>query len=128
MTTSQDRLRQAINDRIVIIDGAMGTSIQAQPLTEKDFRTEALLDHEIELFGNNDLLSISRPDVVRGIHDDFIAAGADIISTNTFNATAISQSDYGTSHLVADINESAARIARDAVDAARSRDGRDRWV
>ncbi len=128
MTTSQDRLRQAINDRIVIIDGAMGTSIQAQPLTEKDFRTEALLDHEIELFGNNDLLSISRPDVVRGIHDDFIAAGADIISTNTFNATAISQSDYGTSHLVADINESAARIARDAADAARARDGRDRWV
>src|SRR5262245_37309288 len=81
--------------RIAIIDGAMGTMIQRYKLAEADFRGDRLRDHAKDLRGNNDLLVLTRPDVVREIHDQYLAAGADIVETNTFGATSIAQEDYG---------------------------------
>ncbi|GAB4113400.1 MAG: homocysteine S-methyltransferase family protein [Rubrivivax sp.] len=103
--------------RIVIIDGAMGTMIQRHKLGEEAFRNEALRDHPKDLKGNNDLLVLTRPDVIRAIHDQYLAAGADIVETNTFGATRIAQEDYGLAHLVREMNLAAARIARAACDA-----------
>src|SRR6185295_6080106 len=96
-------------------------------LTEDDFRGERLRDHPKDLRGNNDLLALTRPDVVREIHDQYLAAGADIVETNTFGATSIAQEDYGLGHLARELNVAAARIARAAADAAASAD-RPRWV
>jgi 5-methyltetrahydrofolate--homocysteine methyltransferase len=110
-------LRDLLAQRILVLDGAMGTMIQSYPLGEDDFRGELLRDHPRDLRGNNDLLCLTRPDVIGEIHRAYLAAGADLIETNTFNAQAISQADYGTAHLVASINLAAARIARAAADA-----------
>ena len=110
-------LAAILQQRIVIIDGAMGTMIQRHGLAEADFRNEALRDHPKDLRGNNDLLVLTRPDVVRGIHAQYLAAGADIIETNTFGATSIAQEDYGLAHLARAMNVAAARIARAAADA-----------
>ena len=107
-----------LQQRIVIIDGAMGTMIQRHKLGEADFRHASLQDHPKDLKGNNDLLVLTRPDVVREIHDQYLAAGADIIETNTFGATSIAQEDYGLAHLAREMNLAAARIAREAADAA----------
>jgi 5-methyltetrahydrofolate--homocysteine methyltransferase len=107
-----------LQQRIVIIDGAMGTMIQRCKLTEADFRGERFRDHPKDLKGNNDLLQLTRPDVVRQIHDAYLAAGADIVETNTFGATSIAQEDYGLGHLARELNVAAARIARAACDAA----------
>jgi 5-methyltetrahydrofolate--homocysteine methyltransferase len=104
--------------RIAIIDGAMGTMIQRFRLGEADFRNAALAGHPKDLKGNNDLLVLTRPDVVRDIHAAYLAAGADIIETNTFGATSIAQEDYGLAHLAREMNVAAARIAREAADAA----------
>jgi 5-methyltetrahydrofolate--homocysteine methyltransferase len=104
--------------RIAIIDGAMGTMIQRYKLGEADFRGPRFADHPSDLKGNNDLLVLTRPDVIRAIHDQYLAAGADIIETNTFGATAIAQADYGLAHLAYELNVAAARIARAAADAA----------
>ena len=103
-------------DRILILDGAMGTMIQRYGLTEEDFRGERFSSSEVLLKGNNDLLSITRPDVIGEIHRAYLEAGSDIIETNTFNATSISQEDYKMGHLAAEINRAAARIAREAAD------------
>ena len=100
--------------RIAIIDGAMGTMIQRYQLGEGDFRNTALKDHPKDLKGNNDLLVLTRPDVIREIHEQYLAAGADLIETNTFGATSIAQEDYGLAPLAADMNRAAARIAREA--------------
>jgi 5-methyltetrahydrofolate--homocysteine methyltransferase len=94
-----EQLLQAVKDRILILDGAMGTMIQRYTLTEEDFRTPALKDHPKSLKGNNDLLSLSRPDIIRAIHLEYLEAGADIVETNTFSGTTIAQEDYGLSHL-----------------------------
>ena len=102
--------------RIAIIDGAMGTMIQRYKLGEADFRNEALKDHPKDLKGNNDLLVLTRPDVIREIHEKYLAAGADIIETNTFGATSIAQEDYGLAHLAREMNVAAARLAREAAD------------
>ncbi|MCP5270752.1 MAG: homocysteine S-methyltransferase family protein [Burkholderiaceae bacterium] len=104
--------------RIAIIDGAMGTMIQRHALTEADFRDTRLADHPKDLKGNNDLLVLTRPDVIRSIHDAYLAAGADIIETNTFGATSIAQEDYALAPLAREMNVAAARIAREAADAA----------
>ena len=104
------------NDRIWILDGAMGTMIQRYHLEEEDFRGEKFMDWDVKLKGNNDIISITRPDVLREIHRAYLEAGADIIETNTFNAQRISQSDYHTGHLVKEINREAARIAREEAD------------
>ncbi len=120
--TTRDSRRRALDEaaakRILILDGAMGTMIQAQELEEADYRGTRLADHGHDLKGNNDILNLTRPDIVRGIHDAFLAAGADILETNTFNANRISQADYGLEELVPEINREGARLAREAADAA----------
>jgi len=110
-------LRRLLEQRILILDGATGTMIQSYGLTEEDYRGDHFADHPSDLFGNNDLLVLTRPKIVREIHDAYLGAGADIIETNTFNGTAISQADYGLESAVSDINIAAARIAREAADA-----------
>jgi 5-methyltetrahydrofolate--homocysteine methyltransferase len=109
------RIEQALAERILVFDGAMGTMIQDQRLDEPDFRGERFASHPVALKGNNDLLSLTRPDVIMNIHRAFLEAGADIIETNTFNATAISQADYRTESLVRELNRER-RLARAAVD------------
>ena len=112
MTTIQ----QAIQKRVLILDGVMGTMIQKYNLTEQDFRGERFTDIPGLLKGNNDLLCLTCPHVIREIHEKYLTAGADIIETNTFNAQRISLSDYHTEHLVKEINRTAARIAREVAD------------
>ena len=110
-------LLQAINSRILILDGAMGTMIQRYTLTEEDFRTPELKEHPKALKGNNDLLSLSRPDIIRAIHFEYLKAGADILETNTFSGTTIAQEDYGLPHLAYAINFESAKLAREVADA-----------
>ncbi len=112
-----EELRALLNDRILILDGAMGTMIQQHKLTEADYRGARFADHASDLKGNNDLLLITRPDVIRGIHADYLAAGADIIETNTFNSTRVSQADYDLEDLVHELNFEGARLAREVCDA-----------
>ncbi len=104
-------LKEALNDRILVLDGAMGTMIQQYSLAEEDFRGERFAAHPVPLKGNNDLLVLTRPAVIEEIHGKYLAAGADIIETCTFNANRISQGDYGCEHLCGEINREAARIA-----------------
>ena len=108
------RLKKLIEERIVFFDGAMGTMIQRAGLTEADFRGDRFRDHPGSLQGNNDLLVLTRPDVIRGIHEEYLDAGADIIETNTFNANAFSQADYDLQEVVYDLNVAAARLAKEA--------------
>jgi 5-methyltetrahydrofolate--homocysteine methyltransferase len=109
-------LPAVLSQRIAIIDGAMGTMIQRYKLEEADFRNEALKGHPKDLKGNNDLLVLTRPDVIHEIHEQYLAAGADIIETNTFGATSIAQEDYGLGPLAREMNVAAARLAREAAD------------
>ena len=110
------KLVETIKDRILVLDGAMGTMIQCYALAETDFRGTLLAEHPQQLKGNNDLLVLTRPDVIKDIHSRYLAAGADIIETCTFNANAISQGEYGCAHLCADINRAAAKLAREVAD------------
>ncbi len=107
-------LQAALARRILILDGAMGTMIQRRGLGEADFRGERFAEHPHDLKGDNDLLALTRPDVIEAIHDEYLAAGADIIETNTFNGTAIVQADYGLEAIVHELNRDAARLARRA--------------
>ena len=109
-------LAQLVRERVLVLDGAMGTMIQQYNLTEEDFRGNLLKDIPGQLKGNNDLLCLTRPDVVTDIHRKYLEAGVDIIETNTFNATSISQQDYQTAFLVRGINVAAARLARALAD------------
>lgn len=123
------QLEQALGKRIVLMDGAMGTMVQRHPLTEKDFRGERFASHPKDLKGNNDILAITRPDVIGEIHRAYLEAGAEIIETNTFNATSISQADYGLEGAVQDINLAAARLARKTADEfLKANPGRQAWV
>ncbi len=122
-------LRRLFESRIAILDGAMGTMIQGHNLEEPDFRGARFAKHPRDLKGNNDLLSLTRPDVIEGIHSRYFAAGADIVETNTFNSTAISQADYGTESLAAELNAAAAAAARRAALKAQEADpSRPRFV
>ena len=122
-------LHAALRERIVLIDGAMGTMIQQAGLDEPDFRGDRFGDHPIELRGNNELLNLTRPDVIRGIHAAYFDAGADIAETNTFNANRISQAAHGLQHLAYELNRAAAGVAREAAAAAEAaRPGRICWV
>jgi len=123
--SAASELKAAAAQRILVKDGAYGTLIQCEGLKEGDFRGNLVLGHDQK--GNNDLLNLTQPDIVRKIARSFVASGADILATNTFNANRISQSDYGAEHLVADINQAAARIIREVIEEA-SADGRRRWV
>jgi len=122
-------LRRELQRRIMIIDGAMGTSIQALGLPPESYRHAALADHPHELAGNHDLLNLTQPEVIAEIHHQYFDAGADFATTNTFNATSISQADYHTEHLVREINLAAAQIARRAADEFTAKDpSRPRYV
>ncbi|WP_339810269.1 homocysteine S-methyltransferase family protein [uncultured Imperialibacter sp.] len=115
-------IEEILKERILVLDGAMGTMIQRYNLEEKDFRNEALKDHHIPLKGNSDLLNITRPDVIKTIHKKYFEAGADIAETNTFTGTSIAQADYALEHMVYDINFQGARLAREAADEATALD------
>jgi 5-methyltetrahydrofolate--homocysteine methyltransferase len=122
-------LKHHLAQRILVLDGAMGTMIQQYKLTEADFRAERFADWPSDLQGNNDLLVLTQPDIIRAIHTAYLEAGADLVETNTFNATSISQADYGMQELAYEINLAAARLAREACDAMEARDpSRPRFV
>ena len=121
-------MMRALDERILLLDGAMGTMIQGFGLTEDDYRGERFADWKRDLKGNNDLLSITRPNVIRDIHNQFLDAGADIIETNTFNSNAPSMADYGMEELVAELNTAAARLARECADTYAAKAGSPRYV
>lgn len=118
--------RQRAAQKIMIFDGGYGTSIQKHRLQEADYRGDLPLEKDQK--GNNDLLCLTRPDIIAGIHDAYLDAGADMIETNTFSSTRIALADYGCEHLVAEINIAAARLARDCADRAEAKDGVRRFV
>lgn len=143
------RLESALSQRILVLDGAMGTMIQRHALEEADYRGERFAQGYDALFapgnghahgpgcgceghdqrGNNDLLTLTRPDIIRGIHDAYLDAGADLVETNTFNSTSVSLADYRLQHLVRELNREGAALARAACDAAEARDpSRPRFV
>jgi 5-methyltetrahydrofolate--homocysteine methyltransferase len=113
--TRGQALPDLLAQRIVILDGAMGTMIQRFKLVEADYRGERLREHPKDLKNNGDLLVLTRPDVIRDIHEGYLAAGADIIETNTFGANSVAQDDYGVGHLAREMNVAAAGLAREAV-------------
>ena len=122
-------IREHLTKRILVIDGAMGTMIQRHKFEEEDFRGERFADSEHPLMGANDLLCLSRPDVIRDIHAEYLAAGADLLETNTFSANRISLEDYGLPEIAFELNREAARLAREAADTAEAAEpGRPRWV
>ncbi len=121
-------LREAARQRILILDGAMGTELQKQKLTEEQFRGAQFRNSNIDLKGNNDILSLTCPDAVRKVHLDYFRAGADIVETNSFSGTSIAQADYGLEHVVYDLNHACARLAREAAAIAQKEDGRRRFV
>lgn len=112
MNRTELLLSQSVR-KILILDGAMGTMIQRYKLTEEDFRTQELRNHPKPLKGNNDLLSLSRPDIIKAIHAAYLEVGADIIETNTFSGTTIAQADYGLEHLAYQINYESAKLAKE---------------
>ncbi|HSN20348.1 MAG TPA: methionine synthase, partial [Usitatibacter sp.] len=122
-------LHDALKQRILVLDGAMGTMIQRRALDEAQFRGERFRDWKKDLRGNNDLLNLTRPDVIRDIHAEYLQAGADILETNTFNSTSVSQADYGLEGIVEELNLAGARIAREAADSFGARTpGKPRFV
>ena len=116
MSSSNHPLFNLLQNRILVLDGAMGTMIQGYNLSEQDFRGAKFADFSDDLKGNNDLLSITQPDIIRNIHSDFLAAGADILETNTFNANPISQEDYNLQDYSYELNFASAKVAREAAD------------
>ena len=123
------KIQDILKERILIIDGAMGTMIQRHPLEEADFRGEKFKDHPYSLRGNNDLLSITRPDIIKDIHRQYLEAGADIIETNTFSGTTIAQADYHLEPFVYDLNYQSAKIAKEVADVFTKKDpGKPRFV
>jgi len=109
-------LRQIASQRILVMDGAMGTQIQDLKLDEAGYRGERFKDWPSDVKGNNDLLTLSNPGAIRAIHTNYLNAGADIVETNTFSATSIAQADYGMEELAYELNEHGARLAREACD------------
>ncbi|WP_232835965.1 methionine synthase [Actinocorallia populi] len=115
------RLREILEQRIAVLDGAWGTMLQGADLKPEDYRGERFADHPMDVTGDPDLLNITRPDVILDVHRQYLAAGADITTTNTFTATSIAQADYGLQHLVREMNVQGARLARQAADEAGGR-------
>ena len=111
--TRRQRLAELLSQRILILDGGMGTMVQQYKLGEADYRGHVCRDHSCDLKGNNDLLVLTKPEVIREIHNDYLAAGADIIETNTFNGTSIAMADYQLEHMVRVMNRDAAKLARE---------------
>ena len=133
MTTKVDtlirkKLTKILDSQIVLLDGAMGTMIQAYNLQEKDFRGDRFANWSIDLKGNNDLLSITKPNIISAIHKEFLEAGAHIIETNTFNSNGPSMADYEMESLVYELNFSAAEIARKSVDNFKETNSREVFI
>src|ERR1700758_4088785 len=128
MSKTEATLRALAAERVLVLDGAMGTMIQALGLDEEGFRGARFDAWNREVRGNNDLLNLSRPDAVRAIHLAYFRAGADIVSTNTFSSTRIAQADFGMSEIAYELNAEGARLAREAARAAQEEDGRERFV
>ena len=126
--TRLERLKKLLEERIVFLDGAMGTMIQQHRLDERGYRGERFRNHGRDLKGNNDILTLTRPDIVGGIHRAYLEAGSDIIETNTFNSNSISQADYGTEALVPELNYRAASLARKVADEFAQGAGRPAFV
>ncbi|XP_032430522.1 methionine synthase [Xiphophorus hellerii] len=124
----ESELRVLLQQRIVVLDGAMGTMIQQEKLEEEDFRGEEFKEHPLPLKGNNDLLSITQPAIIYNIHKEYLQAGADIIETNTFSSTSIAQADYGLEQLAYRLNRASAELARKAADDVTKQSGRKRYV
>uniref|UniRef100_A0AAY4B5L4 Methionine synthase n=1 Tax=Denticeps clupeoides TaxID=299321 RepID=A0AAY4B5L4_9TELE len=124
----EDELRAILQKRIMVLDGGMGTMIQQRNLEEKDFRGQEFKEHPKSLKGNNDLLSITQPEVIYSIHKDYLLAGADIIETNTFSSTSIAQADYGLEDWAYRLNKASAEIARKAADDVTAQSGSRRYV
>ena len=124
--SARDTFRERAAKQILVFDGGYGTAIQGYKLTEADYRGSLDLTHDQK--GNNDLLSITRPDIVRAIHSAYLDAGADMIETNTFSATQISMADYGCEHLVRELNLESAKLARLCCEEVEARDGKRRFV
>ena len=124
--SARDAFRERAAKQILVFDGGYGTAIQGYKLTEADYRGSLELTHDQK--GNNDLLSITRPDIVRAIHSAYLDAGADMIETNTFSATQISMADYGCEHLVRELNLESAKLARLCCEEVEARDGKRRFV
>ena len=112
----REKLNNILSERILCLDGAMGTSVQKHNPCEEDFTGKRFKDHPVRLQGNNDILSLTRPDIINDIHERFLEAGADLIETNTFNGTKLSQAEYKTDHLIHELNYTSAQIARKAAD------------
>src|SRR5262244_2873009 len=117
-------LRRRAGEGVLVLDGAMGTEIQALKLGEAGYRGSRFADWPTDLRGNNDILILSQPDAVRELHLNYFRAGADIVSTNTFSSTRIAQSDYGAQDLVRELNSRGARLAKEAAAVAMREDGR----
>ncbi|HWS38132.1 MAG TPA: methionine synthase [Actinoplanes sp.] len=129
MTQTVTRLRELLTERVLVLDGAWGTMLQGAKLAPEDYRGDLIpADHPKDVTGDPDLLILTRPDVILDVHRQYLAAGADITTTNTFTATSIAQADYGLEHLVREMNVQGARLARQAADEATERDGRPRFV
>ncbi|MCG8011806.1 MAG: homocysteine S-methyltransferase family protein, partial [Candidatus Thiodiazotropha weberae] len=109
-------IESLLQQRILILDGAMGTMIQRHKLSEQDYRGECFADWPSDLKGNNDLLCLSQPEIIRDIHQQYLEAGADILETNTFGANSVSMADYDMSSLAYEMSEAGARLARQAAD------------
>lgn len=110
------KIKELLRQRILVLDGAMGTMIQRYKLTEEDYRGTRFADWHSDVKGNNDLLSITRPDVIKGIHKEYLAAGSDILETNTFSSTSIAQADYDMQALAYELNVASVKCAREAID------------
>ena len=123
-----EHFKKALEERIVVLDGAAGTMIQRHKLTEDDYRGERFADWGQDVQGNNDLLNITQPDVIAGIHREYLQAGADMIETNTFSSTTIAQADYAMESLARELNVEGAKLARQEADRAEADDGRPRFV
>lgn len=121
-------LRAAVAERVVIMDGAMGTSIQTFKPSEADYRGQRFKDHPSDLVGNNELMTLVAPEMIASIHNSYLEAGAELITTNSFNANSISQQDYGLAHLSYEMNYAAARLARKCVEAATEKTSKPAWV
>src|SRR6202167_3428313 len=128
ISKAETTLRRLAAERILVIDGAMGTMIQALGLDEEGYRGARFDAWNREVRGNNDLLNLSRPDAVRAIHLAYFRAGADIVCTNTFSSTRIAQADYGMAEIAYELNADGARLAREAASIAQDEDGRPRFV
>ena len=122
------KLKKLLEERVVLLDGAMGTMIQRHKLDEAGYRGERYRDYGRDLRGNNDLLTLTRPEIIAGIHRAYFEAGSDIVETNTFNSTSVAQADYGMEALVPELNYRAARLAREVADDVAARTGEPRFV